>query len=35
MRARGAVLDAAKRVLGNSMYERLRSTVLGRGEAAG
>jgi|GEM_PF-347742 peptidoglycan/xylan/chitin deacetylase (PgdA/CDA1 family) len=35
LRARGAVLDAAKRVLGNSMYERLRSTVLGRGEAAG
>lgn len=27
-RAQGAVLTAAKRLLGNSMYERLRSTVL-------
>ncbi len=27
-RAQGVVLDAAKKVLGNSMYERLRSTVL-------
>ncbi|HEY0003483.1 MAG TPA: polysaccharide deacetylase family protein [Pyrinomonadaceae bacterium] len=30
-RAQGAVLDAAKRVLGNSIYQRLRSTVLGQG----
>lgn len=34
-RARGAVLDVAKRVLGNSIYERLRSTVLGEGAASG
>ena len=34
-RARGAVLDVAKRVLGNSIYERLRSAVLGRGAGAG
>jgi peptidoglycan/xylan/chitin deacetylase (PgdA/CDA1 family) len=35
LRARGAVLDVAKRVLGNSMYEKLRSTVLGRGASVG
>jgi peptidoglycan/xylan/chitin deacetylase (PgdA/CDA1 family) len=29
-RAQSAVLNVAKRVLGNSMYERLRSTVLGQ-----
>src|ERR1043166_6236910 len=34
-RARGAVLDVAKRVLGNSVYERLRATVLGHGAGAG
>ena len=34
-RARVAVLDVAKRVLGNSIYERLRSTVLGEGAARG
>jgi peptidoglycan/xylan/chitin deacetylase (PgdA/CDA1 family) len=33
-RAQGAVLNVAKRVLGNSIYERLRSTVLGQGERA-
>src|SRR5215204_1403646 len=35
LRARGAVLDVAKRVLGNSIYERLRSTVLGHGAGTG
>ena len=34
-RARVVVLDVAKRVLGNSIYERLRSTVLGEGAARG
>jgi len=34
-RARGAVLDVAKRVLGNSIYERLRSTVFGEGAPSG
>lgn len=35
LRARGAVLDVAKRVLGNSIYERLRSTVLGQSVGPG
>ncbi|MDT4965812.1 MAG: hypothetical protein QOJ64_549 [Acidobacteriota bacterium] len=33
-RAQSAVLNVAKRVLGNSIYERLRSTVLGQGAGA-
>jgi peptidoglycan/xylan/chitin deacetylase (PgdA/CDA1 family) len=33
-RAQSAVLNVAKRVLGNSMYERLRSTMLGQGARA-
>ena len=35
LRARGAVLDVAKRVLGNSIYERLRAGLLGHGAGAG
>jgi hypothetical protein len=35
LRARVAALDVAKRVLGNSVYERLRSTALGRGGGNG
>ncbi len=31
--AETAMLDAAKRVFGNTMYERIRSTILGRGPA--
>ena len=33
-RAQSAVLNVAKRVLGNSMYERLRASVLGHGAAS-
>ncbi|MDT4954765.1 MAG: hypothetical protein QOJ02_2903 [Acidobacteriota bacterium] len=33
-RAQSAVLNVAKRVLGNSMYQKLRSTVLGQGAGA-
>jgi peptidoglycan/xylan/chitin deacetylase (PgdA/CDA1 family) len=35
LRTRVAVLDVAKRVLGNSIYERLRAGLLGRGAEAG